>query len=183
MLPETLSGDRLALSVPVESDIDRVAEFCTDPEFERFLTTPWPYTRAHAETFVRDYVPRAWEDDTEYTWAVRDDESGPLLGMISWRRRGDLGYWMGAPHRGQGYTSEAVAIVVEWVFGSGLATRIGWESFAGNLASARVAQRAGFTFTGTGPLEHPARDGSHPDGWHAALGRDDDRSIKDGWPL
>jgi RimJ/RimL family protein N-acetyltransferase len=183
VVPETLSGDRLVLSVPVDSDLDRIAEYCIDPEFERYLTTPWPYTRAHAESFVRDYVPAAWHDDSEYTWAIREGEDGPLLGMISWRRRGDLGYWMGAPHRGKGYTSEAVAIVIEWVFGTGLATRIRWESFAGNLASARVAQRAGFRFAGTGPLEQPARDGSHPGGWHAVLERDDDRAPTDGWPL
>ena len=57
MLPETLSGDRLVLSVPVERDLDRITEYCADPAFERFLTTPWPYTRAHAESFVREYVP------------------------------------------------------------------------------------------------------------------------------
>jgi RimJ/RimL family protein N-acetyltransferase len=181
--PEILSGDRLVLSVPTETDVDRIAEYCADPEFERFLTTPWPYTRAHAESFVRDYVPGAWADDAEYTWALRDDEGSPLLGLISWRRRGDIGFWMGAPHRGQGYMSEAMAIVVEWVFGGDLADEIHWEAFAGNLASAHVAQRAGFTFTGTRPLAHPARDGSHPDGWHGVLRRDDDRDLKDGWPL
>jgi len=93
MLPETLRGDRLALSIPVESDLDRITEYCADPVFEQFLTTPWPYTRAHAESFVRDYVPRAWKDDTEYTWAatnyVVDTDSVP--GRI------DLAYGISRP--------------------------------------------------------------------------------------
>jgi len=29
----------------------------------------------------------------------------------------------------------------------------------------------------------PARDGSYPDSWHGMLRRDDDRDVKDGWPL
>jgi hypothetical protein len=29
----------------------------------------------------------------------------------------------------------------------------------------------------------PWRDGTHRIGWHGELGREDDRDVKDGWPL
>lgn len=184
MIPATLTGDRIVLSMPVASDIDSVAEYCTDPLFERFLTLPWPYTWSDAESFVLGHVPASWADGTECTWAIRDEADGPLLGVISWRPAGDLGFWMGLPHRRMGYMSEATAIVCDWVFAADAGVdQIRWEATAGNLGSAHVAHNAGFRFTGVAPLGHPARDGSHPDGWHAVLRREDDRDRKDGWPL
>lgn len=179
-----MRSDRLVLSVPVAADIDTVAEYCADSDIERFLPLPRPYTRAHAEAFVLEFVPAGWADDTDYEWAVREDEGGPLLGMIGWRRRGDIGFWMGAPHRGRGYMTEAAAIVCEWVFGTfDDVDEIAWEATAGNIASAHVAHRAGFSFVGEAPVDHPDHDGAHPQGWHAVLRRDDDRDLKDGWPL
>jgi RimJ/RimL family protein N-acetyltransferase len=104
--------------------------------------------------------------------------------MIGWRRDGYLGYWMGAPHRGKGYMTEATIIVCEWVFAQQESVdEILWEATAGNLASAHVAQRAGFRFGGVAPLGHAHRDGTHSPGWHAVLGRGDSRDLKDGWPL
>lgn len=184
MEPVVVRSDRLVLSVPVAADIDRVAEYCADPEIGRFLPLPRPYTRAHAEAFVLEFVPAGWADGTDLEWAVREDEDGPLLGMIGWRRRGDVGFWMGAPHRGRGLMTEATAIVCEWVFGSfDDIDEIRWEATVGNLGSAHVAHRAGFRFTEAAPVDHADRDGTHPDGWHAVLRREDSRDLKDGWPL
>lgn len=184
MIPVTLSTERLTLSAPTTSDIDRIAEYCQDPQFERYMATPWPYERQHAEGFVEVMVPGGWASDEEYTWAIRDGESEELLGMIGWRsERGDVGYWMGAPHRGRGYTREALAAVCEWVFVERGVDRLTWESVAGNLDSARVARSVGFRYVAEAPMLLAFRDGSHPDGWHAELRRDDDRLVKEGWPL
>ena len=184
MIPVTLSTERLVLSIPVEADIDRITLFCQDPLFERYLTTPWPYERRHAQGFVREIVPSGWASDAEYTWAIRLQDDDALLGVIGWRAdRGDVGFWMGAPHRGNGYMSEALATVCEWVFVERGLDRVAWESVWGNYDSARVARAVGFRFLGEAPVELPFRDGSRPDGWHAELRRDDDGSVRDGWPL
>ena len=186
MLPVELRSDRLLLSVPTLDDVDEIVRYCQDPLFERYLTTPWPYTRDDGLTFVTRFVPDGWADEREFTWGIRSPD-GALLGMISWRTRGDVGFWMGAEHRGRGHTVEALAAVCEWVFvdgGTGQgAELIEWETLPGNFASARVARAAGFRFTGTRPVLIPARDGSHPDSWHAELRREDDRDPKAGWPL
>jgi RimJ/RimL family protein N-acetyltransferase len=108
--------------------------------------------------------------------------------MIGWRTRGDIGFWMGTEHRGRGYMVEALARVADWLFTEPLidgapVEQIQWEMLPGNLASARVARAGGFRYTGIAPVIVPARDGSFPDSWHGILRRDDDRSVKEGWPL
>lgn len=192
MEPVELRSERLILSTPAgPDDIAAVARYCQDPLFEQYLTTPWPYALDHAADFVERFVPERWADDSEYSWAIRSgggSTTGALMGMIGWRTRGDVGFWMGAEHRGAGFMVEALTTVCEWVFVAPLVDghgveRIDWETLPGNFASARVARAAGFHYAGIAPVLIPARDGSRPDGWHGVLLRDDDREVKDGWPL
>ena len=99
MMPVTLRTERLVLDQPTPDDIDLIAQYCSDPVFERLMTTPWPYERKHAAHFVEKYVPLGWEDETEFTWAIRSDSD--FLGMIGYRAQlRMIGYWLGAPHRG-----------------------------------------------------------------------------------
>ncbi|CAN5349739.1 GNAT family N-acetyltransferase [soil metagenome] len=187
MLPQAVRSARLLLNAPGEADIEAIAEYCRDPLFERFLTTPWPYTRRDAEYFVRDFVPGGWKSDTEFTWAIRSAPGTPLMGVIGWRARGDVGFWMGAPHRGHGYMAEALGAVADWVFATHDVDEIAWECLPGNVASAHVARAAGFRYSGMAPVLVPARDGSLPDSWHGVLRRDGERDVADaavaGWPL
>ena len=173
MEPVTLHSARLVLSTPTLADTDRTVEYCQDPVFEEYLTTPWPYRQKDAEHFLGDIVPSGWRLGREFIWALREAEDGPLLGVVGLHRRRaddpmslDVGYWLGAPHRGHGYMSEAVRTVVDWAFGTGATETVHWECAIGNVASAATAKAAGFRFTGIGPSQNAARDGSHPDHWH-----------------
>jgi RimJ/RimL family protein N-acetyltransferase len=94
----------------------------------------------------------------------------------------DIGYWLGAPHRGRGYMTEAATAVVDWLFGLGRRS-VTWECVPGNGASAAVARTLGFTFTGTGPSALTSRDESTATAWHATLTASDDRTPKQGWPI
>lgn len=186
MRPFVLSSSGLYLDQPRQADVPAIAEYCRDPVFEHFMTLPWPYTRGDAEYFVEEYVPRGWATGSELTWAIRLRPAEPLLGAIGLRLvNADLGFWLGAPHRGKGYMPEAVHLVTEWVFTSGFAglSAVNWECVIGNTASLSVARKSGFTFTGGAPCLVTARDGSHPDAWHGVLRRGDDAAAKPGWPL
>lgn len=183
MQPVTLTTERLVLEPPVVDDIDTIVELCQDPLFERFLTIPWPYRRGDAEFFIDDVVAPGWAQETEFTWALRTFSGGPLLGVIGWRAfRGDLGFWLGAPHRGHGYMTEATDAVTRWVFDTLPIDEVLWECVLGNAESASVARKAGFTFTGEREADVPARDGGHRPAWHGVLRREDDRLPKTGWP-
>jgi RimJ/RimL family protein N-acetyltransferase len=178
--PVTLQTARLVLDQPTASDVDLTTEYCQDPLFKQFMVTPWPYTRDDALGFFVDYVPRAWKHDREFSWAIRRE--GQFLGMIGFRQAGnDIGYWIGSPHRGHGYMTEAVSAVLDWLFAQGF-DDIQWECFVGNAASVGVARKSGFTFTGRGDSIIGARDGSHPLALHGVLTAKDSREPKPGWP-
>lgn len=184
MQPVELRTARLVLNQLLESDIDTITAYCQDPLFERYLTVPWPYERAHAAGIVQELAPQWWASDAEATWAMRLEDGGPLIGVISFRLQArNLGFWIGAEHRGFGYMPEAVSRVVDWAFSDGVEglERVSWECIAGNVNSARVARKAGFRFTGTAPASDPTRDGSHPASWHGTLDAGV-RSVHEAWP-
>lgn len=183
MLTPAIGTARLWLDRPVSGDRERVAEYCADPAFEHTMTLPWPYRMRHADFFLDTLVPDGWADGSELTWAIRSGEGQPLLGVIGWRAdRGDVGFWLGAENRGFGYMTEALNAVTDWLFAHRGIVGVAWECVDGNLASASVARKAGFTFTGVRPTTLRFRDGSHPLSWHAEIGRGDAHEPTDGWP-
>lgn len=180
MKPLTLSTDRLLLDQPTDSDVDLVTEYCQDPLFEKFMLTPWPYQRTDAEAFLGTVIPMRWQDDTEYSWAIRRD--GEFLGLIGYRTRArDLGFWLGSPFRGNGYMPEAVNAVVDWAFEQG-GRPIFWECVPGNFASASVARSCGFSYLGEGASLYPDRRGADAVAWRARLAASESREPKPGWP-
>ena len=182
MEPVTLTTARLHLDQPTPADRDLIVEYCRDPLFERFMTLPWPYEPRNADFFIDELVPRGWVTDVEFTWALREEWGGPLLGVVGYRETTrDIGYWLGRPHRGQGFMTEAVIAATDWLFGRSREP-IAWECVVGNVASVSVARKAGFRYTGEWPTSLPFRDGSTPLSWHGEL-HADDRSIKPGWPI
>ena len=133
MRPVALRTRRLVLDQPMPYDAEAVTRHCQDPVFEQYLTTPWPYTRADADAFLGVHVPESWATGAELTWALRLAAGGELLGVISVRSpRHEVGYWIGAAHRGAGYMSEAAIAVVDWALGGGLrgATSLHWRAVA-----------------------------------------------------
>lgn len=180
MKPFELRTARLLLDQPNAEDVDAITEYCQDPVFERFLSTPWPYRRSDAEKFVEKVVPNGWADDLEYTWAIRLD--GRFLGPIGIRvRRRDIGFWLGAPFRGNGYMPEAVTAVLDWAF-SVSRSDVLWECYLGNAASVAVARKTGFTFRGEGTALVPDRDGTFPQALKGTISMTDTREPKPGWP-
>lgn len=183
-----LESARLVLNEPERDDVPLITRYCQDPIFEQTMVTPWPYKQTDAEYFVNTFVPEGWQTDRELTWALRlnvggdHGAAGTFLGVVGFRiqpalRMIDLGFWIGSPHRGRGYLAEAIHCVMEWIPKSPFAGYQGytWQAIAGNIASARVAQKCGFFFQGVAPAtiyrerestRNPADNSQPPDGWH-----------------
>ena len=181
MKPVRLSTTRLVLDQPTLADVDLITEYCNDEAFAgESMSTPWPYERRHAVDFVTSRVPKWWETDGEYTWALR--LNGTIVGVVGYRTRAhDIGFWMGAAYRGNGYMPEAVSAVLDWLFGNGV-EEVVWETVIGNSASMSVARSSGFSYTGIDEGLFTARDGGHPLTWQAVLKSSDSRDPKPGWP-
>jgi RimJ/RimL family protein N-acetyltransferase len=183
MEPFVLEGAGLRLDQVADADIAAIAKYCQEPVFEQYMTLPWPYTLGDAQYFVDEHVPRGWRDGNEFTWAIRHGVGEELLGVIGFRTaNSDLGFWLGSPHRGRGIMTAAVRLVTTALFAMGITAEIAWECVVGNTASLAVARKCGFTFTSAGPAHLEARDGTHPQSWHALLRVDDPPTQKSGWP-
>ncbi|MEU6391367.1 GNAT family N-acetyltransferase [Streptomyces sp. NPDC046939] len=153
MDPVKLTTARLRLRTFEPADIDEVCAAVQDPGIQRWVPVPSPYTRADAEYFVRSVVADGWRTDTEYTFAVRTAEDGPVLGAVAIHhpRAGtwEIGFWAAKEHRGRGYTTEAVLALARWAFTDLGCTRLEWRAEVGNTGSRTVAEKAGFTMEGT----------------------------------
>lgn len=154
MTTPILTTDRLELRPFTSDDVDRVTELLQAPEIAATaLNIPYPYSRADAKNWIGQH-PGAAEAGTNLTWAVRRREDSLLIGAIgihitAHHRRGVLGYWLGRPYWGQGYTSEAAQAVVEYGFSVLDLYRIEATRMPENIGSRRVMEKAGLTYEGT----------------------------------
>lgn len=184
MRPVAIHTARLVLDLPIAADAELVTRYCQDPLFERYLTTPWPYARADADAFLGTYVPDSWASGIELTWAIRRETGGRLLGVIGVREtQHELGFWMGAEHRGAGLMTEAATAVAEWTLSGGIrgASTIFWRAVEGNVASARVARAAGFRRIQPDDPTVPTRDGGTLPAWYAVREATIDPRARASW--
>jgi RimJ/RimL family protein N-acetyltransferase len=186
MIPVVVSSERLTLDSLLPSDTDAILRYCQDPEIQRWVHVPSPYTRDDAAYFTGTYTSNAASSPELTLWGIRLGRE--LVGLIELRhepmRSATVGFWLGEEHRGQRIMSEALGLIVDYAFApDGLALdRVHWECFLGNRASAVVARRNGFRFEGT-MRQSAVHRGTRLDTWHASILRDDDRAPAEGWPL
>jgi RimJ/RimL family protein N-acetyltransferase len=181
-----LATARASLRAPASVDADAIAAACQDAEIQRWVPVPVPYSLGNALDFVRA-SDAGWESESLCTWAIHFD--GHVVGVVSLDRIADaqatIGYWLAPDARGQGVLTEAARAVTEFAFGPsprGLGLdRIEWHANAGNVSSARIAQRLGFRFEGTRRQTLLGRHGLEDD-WVAGL-RSTDVGTTVAWPL
>lgn len=186
MEPVTLTTERLTLRTPTMADAEAIERACQDPEIPRWTTVPSPYTREHAEGYIR-LIGEWWADGSQTIWCAYDGEelvaSIGLHHIVEHAHGGhaELGYWVAAPARGKGYITEAASAVVDWGFRELGLARIRWQAVVGNVPSARTARALGFRYEG---LQRQAltSERGRDDGWMAGLLATDDRTPVD-WPV
>lgn len=141
-----IETERLILSQLQEEDIPFVTEYLQDKIFSDLTSNiPYPYTREHAE-FWLEMSRKSFEDNTGYTFAVRNKE-GNILGAIGLHDRDDdkaeLGYWMGKPFWNKGYITEAASALIDFGFKELQLNKIYATYFLHNPASGRIMEKIG----------------------------------------
>lgn len=157
-LPQ-LQSERLRLRAFTPDDAPEVERLAGEREVAAgTLTMPHPYPAGAAAIWIATHAGGVEREDG-LTLAVERLVDGALLGAISLRierehERAELGYWIGRPHWGRGYATEAAAAIVGYAFEQLGLNRVYAYHFSTNPASGRVLQKIGMRHEGVRRQHH-----------------------------
>jgi RimJ/RimL family protein N-acetyltransferase len=144
-----LTTPRLVL-VPQTLDVARALLAGEDPGLP--LASGYP----HADTVdgLSIVMSHATSDVDLGGWFVTRAEDGRVIGdcgtkgWVDDQGRVEIGYGLAASFRGQGYGTEAVRAMVEWLRAQSDVRAVTAQVEVGNIASRRLLERLGFTLEG-----------------------------------
>jgi RimJ/RimL family protein N-acetyltransferase len=144
------------------SDVEDVTEACQDREISRWTDAiPWPYSEDHARDWISAH-PGLWERGEVAPFAIVGAEDGIFLGAVSLifpeDRPPAAGYWVARWGRNQGVATAALIVIADWGFDTLGIGSITLATMVGNVASERVAQKAGFALVGETSDYRPPRN-------------------------
>ena len=135
-----------------DADVPALLRAFADPVVHRFL---WPHVEPYTERDAWAYraeTKRGWASGTGAEFAcVAPADDGAILGGASvysidaGQRQASIGYWVAAHARGKGVATHAAKLLATWAFTVLEIERLQLTCGPDNLASQRVAERAGFT--------------------------------------
>lgn len=133
-------------------DVSAIAAACSDNEIQRWLPLPSPYTERDGWEYLKSVEEDA-ATGRGFALAIVDPESDRLMGSIGCRVGrdsgiADVGYWVVRQARGQGIATTAVRLLAAWIFDHLHPARLELLANTENIASQRVAEKAGFTREG-----------------------------------
>lgn len=136
-----IRGKRVALRTLTADDAPHIATLAGDWDVARMTDRiPYPYRERDALTWI-DGLP-----DNERVFAI--DLDGRLVGMcgVMLHPEGDaeIGYWIGRPWWGQGFATEAAALLIKYCFRDLKLSGITSGHYIDNPASQRVIEKLGF---------------------------------------
>ncbi len=160
-----IETERLRLRPLAPADAPTVERLAGDWEVARFTgSIPHPYPAGSAAAWIEE----TWADGAagrKLVAAVERREDGAFLGCIELDLcRGDrlasLGYWVGRPYWGAGYTAEAARALLHHGFQELDLLRVEAAAMPANRRSIRVQEKLGFRYIGEGFDPAPARGGA-----------------------
>jgi len=110
---------------------------------------PYPYTASDARRWLESVV--GFQPETNFAIAVGDEAVGGIGFSIQYdvaRRSAEIGYWLGEEVWGRGIATDALLAVTDYAFANFDLCRLYANVFAWNPASARVLEKAGYSFEG-----------------------------------
>jgi RimJ/RimL family protein N-acetyltransferase len=144
-----LETKRLTLRAPTLKDAKAIALLANDRRIaENTARIPHPYKLADAESFIAG----ANKADGETVFLIV--RNGTIMGAcgvaVADPNAPELGYWLGVPHWGQGFVTEALHAVIDFTFSEFEHSALHAGARVTNPASRRVLEKCGFQWTGVG---------------------------------
>ncbi|MEX0673410.1 MAG: GNAT family protein [Gaiellaceae bacterium] len=178
MRKATRSEGRVTIRPWRRRDVDALVRRISDPLVASFLDqVPYPYTEADARAWFA-LADERWRAGTMAAYAIElEGFEGPVGGVgvhfFDGLEAGaaEIGYWVAEEARGRGVATAATRLAAAWAFEShGDLVRLQLRADVENVASNRVAEKAGFTREG---VLRASR-------WNSRLGRRSDFAL---WSL
>ncbi|MFF2945561.1 GNAT family N-acetyltransferase [Streptomyces niveus] len=145
----SISTERLVLRPFEAADIPAHIEMMNDEPVIAWTSAPYPYSAQDAEEWVRAIAPAERTEGRGLVLAVTEFLTQRLVGLArlkntNWRTRTTEMSYVTAPWaRGEGYATESVLAVAQWLFRDQSFERIELRTAADNTAAQQVAQKAG----------------------------------------
>ncbi|MFE7776093.1 GNAT family N-acetyltransferase [Streptomyces sp. NPDC057445] len=145
----SISTERLVLRAFESADIPAHTEMMNDEMITTWTSVPHPYTERDAEEWVRSIAPAERTEGRGIVFAVTEFLTQRLVGVVhlqntDWRILATEAAYATAPWaRGEGYATESMLAVAQWLFRDQKFERIEVRTAADNTASQQVAQKIG----------------------------------------
>jgi RimJ/RimL family protein N-acetyltransferase len=173
---QTIPAGWLTLRPFTPADIPWVYEVLQDPVLQRFMQIPSPYRPEHAVSHVEQEYIAGWDGGRRADFLAEDAATSTRLGRVGLHLgepgSAEVGYWVDPRARKRGVATTAVRAVCQWAVTMAGIELIEWRCEAGNVASRRVAEKAGFLVEAT-LRKRRVRDGVRVDECVGSLLRDD----------
>jgi RimJ/RimL family protein N-acetyltransferase len=173
-----ISAGWLTLRPFTPADIPWVHEVSQDSVIQHYTDLPSPYRLEDAAFFVEQLAIATWDSGQRAEFVVTETATGGRLGRMGLGLHppgaAEIGYWTGPSARQRGVALQAARAICGWGFTTLGLEIIEWHAEVGNLASRRVAEKAGFLVEATLRQRH-VRRGHRVDIWAGSLLRSECR--------
>jgi RimJ/RimL family protein N-acetyltransferase len=149
-----LNTERLVLRSLEQTDVPVMHTLCNDPNVSATIADmPYPYPIEAAVGTV-EAMQHLMTSGEAYAFAIVPHDSNELVGIVYLipnpaYQHAELIYWLGKPHWGKGYATEAARAVLTFAFGQLKFHRVYASVFRGNTASAHILEKCGMQSEGT----------------------------------
>jgi len=131
------------------ADAPAIVQACNDPDTARFIPgMPSPYSSSHARGYLESVG--GFDPNERVALAIADATTDDLLGAIEVRlgEAGSIGYWVAPSARGRSVATRALVLLSRWAIHERGVERLELTTHPDNVASQRVAEKAGFVREG-----------------------------------
>lgn len=152
MFPQ-LETTRLLLTHFRPEDQEFVFEALSHPEVIRHYGVN--YSTLEATRAQMEWFSKLLTEKTGIWWKIVDKVSNEPVGGIGMNnyqaqhQKTEIGYWLLPEHWGKGIISEALSVMLDYLFREWKIHRIEAVVEEGNAKSSRVLEKAGFIYEGT----------------------------------